>query len=203
MLYKENKISVNDFNYFLSRRNKLWSKLKVYLNNKKLVDLERNEEPITSFVPFFSRGKFLIFILLNRTIGLKILCRFGKMDPHESLKKIIKIQKILYKNGVSFDCQDVILEIPITEIESNTQRIFLGYITDTDINFKRQKIQYDLNNISNEVLNICKKNYISRQRLSRETIKYNNYVFTNKNKYKFIDIDPKFHLKANGTITQK
>lgn len=194
IFYKENKISISNFDYVMTKKYKFWSKLKVYLNDKELTDFEKSLESITSFTTFFSRGRFFMFILLNKTTGLRILYNVEGINPHQSLKKIIKIQKIFYKNGVSFDCQDTILEIPITDTESNTQHIFLGYITNTDINFELQKTQYDLNEISNEVLNVCEKEHLLRSWLLREVRKYDNYVFTNKNEYKFIDIDPRFHF---------
>jgi len=194
MIYEENKILVNDFNYFFCNTSPGFEKLEVYLNGEKLVEFETNFEEITSFIKYFSRGKYFLFVLLNKTTGLKILRPLIDRNQHEEIKKIIKIQKILYKNGVSFDCEDTVLEIPIRDTASNTQRIFMGYITNTDINFECPKQKYDLIDMHSILTNIFEENHITRCQLRYELRKPKNYILTNENKYNFIDIDPRFYF---------
>jgi len=195
-IYEENEILINNFDYLFCKKKIEYRKLKMYLNGKEVGALHKVFKKRTSFTKFFTRGKFFIFILLNETTGLKILLPLIKRDGYEELKKVIKIQKILYKNGVSFDCEDVILEVPIKDMALNTKLVFIGYITNTDIDFKclGQRHKYDLNDISNRAMNIFKENHIDRWNLHLELLKPKNYVLTNENKYSFIDIDPKFYF---------
>jgi len=195
----KDQILINDFKYFLAAREKVYINLELYLNSKKTLNFEKDFMEITSFKRYFSQGKFFLFILLNETTGLKILRPLRGRDPYKEIKKIIKIQKILYENDLAFDCGDDVLEIPIKDINSNTQHIFNGYITNTDIKFDKLKERYKYSKrnfyeISNVLLNIFKKHNINRKYLSLELLENKNYVLTNKNEHKFVDIDPKFYF---------
>ena len=123
MVYNNfDKIEINNWNFFL------WhNKLKIFLNDEEILKL--NENNIFKFTRFFARGKFFAFILLNKNKGLKILYNNDPKYincPQETLSRIIKIQKNFYKKGVSFDCEEEIFTIYITDKIKNLRRKFYG-----------------------------------------------------------------------------
>jgi len=189
----ETLIEINNFDY-LKRQSK---NLRVYINESEIYSLWKTIKKEDYFKNFFSFGKFFFFISSNKMNGLKILFPSRK-NQYERLKKIIKIQKIFYENKVSFDCEDTILEFSIKEMDSGEQRFFIGYITNTDIDFRYIRKKYILKEPVENILKVCKENNIDRWNLHVELLKRKNYILT-KNGYKLIDIDPKFYFTNETT----
>jgi len=169
---------------------------------KKSIEFQKHKN-------FYVQGKYFLFILLNKKLGLKIL--YNKIDTHtkdkeqKSLEKVIKIQKLLYKKNIAFNCGKKPIEINIKHKKLNETQKFYYYLTETDIineEIERAYLQkiilkeypYFMNIIYNEL-------NINRSRLKEELKKTSNYILTPKKELKLIDIDPKFYLENNERKT--
>ena len=151
---------------------------------------------------FYTYGKYFIFILLNDRLGLKIL--HNKIDIHtenrekESLEKVIKIQKLLYKENITFNCSDKPIDIRIKYKSLNESKLSYCYLTETDINRKKIEHSYFKKMVLQQYPYLSDIIYnqlnIRRGRLRYELRKVANFILTPKNELKLIDIDPKFYI---------
>ena len=142
------------------------------------------------YSPYFSIGKFFLFISLGNSCGIKILyC--GKKKSKEKLKRVISIQKLLFESGLAFDCNSDILNIKIMQMDPASSRSYFGYLTGTEINCKRIEKHF-LGDIPYRIEKVLCENNIARKHLSLELRKTKNYVLTDYG-LKLVDIDPKFY----------
>lgn len=185
-------IKINDWKYF-TRVNKSYDKIKLFLDGEEILNF--NDKYTNYFAKHFIKCRFFLFILLDEYSGLKILCDDEhKYDYYKAIELVIKIQKILHKEGVSFDCDDEVLEIDIEDIANKEKRSFYGFRTDTDICFERleERFTHDFHSKYELLSSIFVKHRIRRYMGHHELFKPENYIFTNDNKLMFIDIDPRF-----------
>lgn len=207
-------LTINDWNLFP------W-----VVEGKELIITKDNVTFVDSFIHnnlykknYFARGKFFIFLLLNKKTGLKFFhSHKNKVNSNiiKSLKTIIRIQKIFYQERLSFDCEDEIIEIIIEDSVFHEKHTYYGYKTCLDIDIKKMEemglykvldwqrtnghinIFPDGEKMCNKILEVMKANNINRRsQLGKELIKSSNYILTNNNELKFIDIDPRMYIQA-------
>jgi 2-polyprenyl-3-methyl-5-hydroxy-6-metoxy-1,4-benzoquinol methylase len=211
------KIEINKWDFF-----RTGNLIKLFIDDKELPFLYRKTIKKISkkgkFTRFFAIGKFFIFILLDKNNGLKILhrdcgsyhkncfnvkpfkyCNGPLISPEKTLNKIIKIQKIFHKEGISFNCEEEIFPVVITDRANGIKKEFYSYITNTDIDFSRMMENIDnIQEISLKNIDVIwNKRKIGRRLLRSETRKRANYIITNKGDIKLIDIDPKYFFKES------
>ena len=189
------RINVDTLEYFLSSKKR---RLRLFLDDEELVNFLKMRSK--EFIKYFHRSKFFLFVLLHENVGLKILInKGGYTEPDEViLKRIIKIQKIFYDEGLSFDCEEDVLKVLIGEQIFGQRKVFYGYLTDTDIDFSKFHPKEDSDyrrEIFQRVNDVFKANNLVRNQLKEETKKVGNYITTTDGEIKFVDFDPKIHFK--------
>lgn len=167
--------------------------LKVYFDGKEIPNYSfpyrfSGDESIE----YFSLGKFFLFIALDRKTGLKILYNYKRKDGKEALERVISIQKLIFENGLGFDCCDDVLEVDIKQVGEERSKSCYGYITSTDIEFSSFTGDFEIGCESESLEKLFVSEGIIRRKLLNELAKGFNYILTDSGP-KFIDIDPKFH----------
>ena len=181
-------ISVNNIEYVCNYE----SKLKLFIDKRELTHCTqfRTFTPIPEkCFDYFTIAKFFLFIAITPTIGIKIL----QSKKHEDLlERIIQIQKLLFDEDFSFNCEDIITEFNIKDNKTSKDFHYFGYVTETDIN-KNCFDKFDIKKTSKSIIKIFKENKIDRKNLGLEMLKRRNYILTSDGYPKLIDIDPYFY----------
>jgi len=177
-------ISVNNFKYI----NNYEPRLKVFLEGKELKNFCTGVKIDEGF-DYFVMAKFFLFIVLNPMRGLKII---GREKHNKRLKDIISIQKLLFRENYSFDCEEDILDIEIKKKDTTDKKIFYGYISHTDIHADCLE-NFNVKDVANTIIKIFRENNIDRRNLGGEMKKRQNYILSRDGLPKLIDIDPYFY----------
>jgi len=186
-------ISVNKIEYVCGYE----PKLKLFIDERELLHHTQFYEKRTKVfteIPekcfdYFTIGKFFLFIAITPIVGIKIL----HSKKHEnSLDRIIQIQRLLFDEGFSFNCEDIITEFNIKDNETDKTFSYLGYISETDIN-KNSFDEFDIGKVAKSIIKIFRENKIDRNNLGLEMLKRRNYILASDRQPKLIDIDPYFY----------
>jgi len=203
------KINLEIDNWDILIKRKYTKGCKLFIDGIELPQLCNCVNDISTFTRFFEIGKFFIFILLRENKGLKILYNVRHLSAHpfdspqDKLARIINIQKMFYLEGISFNCEEEIFSVYITDKEKGLKKEFYAYITDVDIDFRRMSENIDLKKIVPKMLKIeWEKLKISRWANRVESYKRRNYVITNRGEIKLVDIDPKYYFRYPVSINK-
>ena len=122
-------------------------------------------------------SKFENFLIENKLINKKIICRMGTIGPNHFIEESIKAFNFLEENniliiaGVEVDNYTAYLNNLIKSRELNKQ-IFILKNIDNDLWF-------EILNKSNLGLCFYERNFLSHQFMAGTSTKFNNYIFAN------------------------
>lgn len=165
--------------------------LQVYFNG---VEIKR---------PDYDLGKFFFFVMIGNGKALKFVHRkFGKDNycgAIPKLEKIIKIQNILSRKGLTFSCEEEIVRVRVKYLLTNKTKEYNGYVTNArpdpwTINTKDYcNEQYENFEFIQKMHSTCLSNNIWRPHFENELRKRKNYVIDSHG-IRYVDIDPKFYF---------